>query len=87
MDFFKHKHWTFIVTDKEPDETGKFSVAAEVTVKDWDTEEEALEAVKKVVTRKYYVLRSVWECTQCAYLAQQASSAAQVAKAMRDHDH
>lgn len=64
----KHLHWSFLAYNK-PQKVieGKLSVvdATEVTVTDDPIEAAALERVKKIVQRKHYLLRRVWECEEC----------------------
>lgn len=61
----KHKHWIFVAYDEVKNDN--FIMPVEATVNDAQNEEEALNEVKKIVVRKFYTLRKVYECTQCFY--------------------
>ena len=60
----KHLHWEFAAYNEKEGENGmRFPVL--ITVVDQPLEVLALKQVKKVVRRKFYWLKTVWECKQC----------------------
>lgn len=66
----KHKHWIFYAYDELTSDQG-YVHAVETTVNDAQNETEALEEVKKIIARKFYTLRKVFECTDCFYKDEQ----------------
>ena len=63
MNKFIHKHWKFVACDEIVEGSYKFGALAEVV--DYETEETALQAIKKLLKRKIYILQQVWECKTC----------------------
>jgi len=62
----KHLHWEFMCGELGPVE-GSFKNASFVTVIGQTTEVQALEEVKKIITRPYYFLKQVFECQTCSF--------------------
>ena len=61
----KHWHYKFVGYNKKGEgNTVLFPV--EVSVKDYDSEAEALYEVKQKIDRKYYYCKESWECTACS---------------------
>lgn len=62
----KHLHWLFIANSGK-EENGNWKEAMEITVVGNSSEEIAREAAKNIISRPYYFLLKVWECTTCAF--------------------
>lgn len=86
MSIEKHKHWTFIVYD-EIDENGNYKHPIEVTVNDEEFESNALNEVRRMIKRKHYTLRKVWECVTCAAAMNQATNSRNLVEELKKHKH
>ncbi len=65
MDEQIHKHWRFVAFDAFDESINMMQWAVTITVDGYTTEDEALVAARSIVTRKYYRLQAVWECSTC----------------------
>ena len=59
-----HLHWQFIGYE-EKTENGQLNGASEVDIINYANEEDALDAVKKILSRPQYFLKKVFECNTC----------------------
>lgn len=77
-------HWVFLgcnVRKKQSQGGYMMFEVSEIAVNHYNTEKEALLAAKKILKRKYYQLKQVYECTQCQNLEEQK----EVMKIMKKH--
>lgn len=82
----KHKHWTFLAYDEMSDD-GNYVEPAEVTINDEQFESNALIEVKRIIKRKHYVLRKVWECVTCPATMRQVENTRQMAEEMKKQNN
>lgn len=84
----RHLHWEFAAYVSR--EGYKMLEMSKVTVLGLQTEEEALQSVKEILSRPFYHLVQVWECSTCITVEQQQKTLkAQedfIKKALKEHD-
>lgn len=71
----KHYHWKFLAIN-----TGQID-PVEVSVIDCQTEDEAVEAVRRLVKRDRYELKHVFECNTCRVQNRTADAVSRLADA------
>lgn len=70
----KHWHYKFVGYNKKGEARNEIMFPAEVLVKDYDSEAEALHEVKQKIDRKHYYCKEAWECTACGLQEEQVEA-------------
>ena len=70
----KHWHYKFIGFDKKGDLRNEIMFPVEISVKDYESEADALFEAKQRLVRKHYFCKEAWECTVCGLQEEQVEA-------------